>query len=263
VTPVGIGPRDVVSLARHSRTTGTATGPILVRGILADKLAAELRAGADQGGASLVQTHGDPADAVALVCVVAGPATPADEADFRSATRALVPVIAVQTRDSSVSLPYVLATDVVDCEPGRGFPVPGIARALSAALGRDAAGLSASLPVLRDAVQNRRVVDGALAAGALAMGKEEPHLPLLALAQARMLSEVSVADGRPAPESPRATAEAVGSALAASLATGLAARTLVRHLPMRARVLDGAVAAGATLGLAASFRRLDRAFRRR
>ena len=169
MTPVGIGPRDVVSLARHARTTGTATGPILVRGILADKLAAELRAGADPGGASLVRTHGDPADAVALVCVVAGPATPADEADFRSATRALVPVIAVQTGDSSASLPYVLATDVVDCEPGRGFPVAGIARALSAALGRDAAGLSASLPVLRDAVQNRRVVDGALAAGALAM----------------------------------------------------------------------------------------------
>jgi hypothetical protein len=32
---------------------------------------------------------------------------------------------------------------------------------------------------------------------------------------------------------------------------------------MRGRVLDGAVAAGATLGLAAAFRRLDRAFRGR
>jgi uncharacterized protein (DUF697 family) len=263
VTPVGIGPRDVVSLARHARTTGTATGPILVRGILADKLAAELRAGADPGGASLVRTHGDPADAVALVCVVAGPATPADEADFRSATRALVPVIAVQTGDSSASLPYVLATDVVDCEPGRGFPVAEIVRTLARVLGRDAAPFAAGLPVLRDAVGDRRRADGALAAGALALSKGEPHLPLLALTQARMLTEGSAAEGRPTPETPRALAEAVGAPLAAALATGFVARTLVRRLPLRGRVVDGIVAAAATYALAGAFGRVERGLRDR
>ena len=46
--------------------------------------------------------------------------------------------------------------------------------------------------------------------------------------------------------------------LALSLATGLAARELVRRLPVRGRALDTAVAAGATLALGALFRRLPR-----
>ncbi len=199
-----------------------------------------------------------------LVRVVAGPATSADRAELRSATRALVPVVAVQTGAASVELPYVLATDVVDCEPGRGFPLAEIARALARVLGRDAAPLAAALPVLRDAVQDRRSADGALAAGALAISKKgEPHLPLLALAQARMLSEVSTAEGRPTPEAPRATVEAVAAPLGAALATGLVARTLARRLPLRSRVVDGVVAAAATYALAGAFRRVERTLRSR
>jgi hypothetical protein len=252
---LGIGPRDVVALARHTRAAGAPKGPILVMGVLAEQLADALRAGGDP---SLVVTQGDPADAAALVCVVGGNATPADEEALRAATRALLPVIAVQTGPEQVAIPYVLATDVVECPPGRGFPVDAIARALAGALGSDAAPLAGRLPVLRDAVHARRAADGALAVAGAALGSGGPRFPLLALAQARMLSDVAAASGRAAPESPRATAEAVASPLLGALATGLLARTLVRRLPVRHRVLDGVVAAAATYALATAFARVGR-----
>lgn len=255
----GIGPRDVVSLARDTQGTAAPKGPILVTGVLAEQLARELRAGADPAaGASLVRTRGDAAHAAAVVVVVAGAATAADEELLRTATRALVPVVAVQTGAPGASIPYVLATDVVDCEPGRGFPLGAIARALAAALGRDGAALAGTLPVLREAVRERRVTDGVLAAGAVAAGRGGPRLPLLALGQARLLSDVAATEGGTASSSPRGTAEAVVAPLAAALATGLAARALVRRLPVRARAVDMAVAAAATYVLAEAFRRIAR-----
>jgi hypothetical protein len=251
VSPLGIGTREVLSLARQARDVAP-TGPILVTGVLAEQLARELPAGGDP---ALVRTRGNPADAAALVCVVAGAATAAEEEALRTATRALVPVVAIQTGPASVRIPYVLATDVVECEPGKGFPVSGIADTLAAALGRDGAALAGQLPVLRDAVERRRAADGALAAAALAFaGDAAPRLPVLALAQTRMLSELDSASGRPAPREARQTAEAIGPPLVAALATGLAARTLVRRLPVRNRLLDSVVAAGVTYGLAAAFR---------
>jgi hypothetical protein len=255
MSALGIGPRDVVGLARHTRTVRSAKGPVHVTGVLAEQLADALRAGGDP---SLVVTRGDPAEAAALVCVVGGNATPADEEALRTATRALVPVLAVQTGPEQVPIPYVLATDVVECPPGQGFPVDAVARALAAALGHDAAALASALPVLRDAVRERRVADGALAAAGLAISSGGPRLPLLALAQARMLSDVAAASGSSAPESPRATAEAVATPLAAALATGVLTRTLVRRLPVRHRLLDAAVAGAATYALATAFGRVVR-----
>ena len=119
MSPLGIGARDVLSLARHARDVAPK-GPILVIGVLAEHLARELAAGGDP---SLVRTRGNPADAAALVCILAGAATPADEEALRASTRALVPVVAIQTGPAPVRIPYVLATDVVECEAGKGFPV--------------------------------------------------------------------------------------------------------------------------------------------
>ena len=252
---LGIGPRDVVSLARYSRATLSPKGPILVTGVLAEQLAAELRAGGDP---SLVRTQGDPAEAAAVVCVVGAAATRADEEMLRRATRALVPVIGVRAGSAAAAIPYVLATDVVDVPPGQGFPVAEIAGKLSAALDQSGAALAGELPVLRDAVQNRRVVDGALAAGKIALGRGGPRLPLLALAQARMLSDVAATSGQSAPETPRATAEAVAPPLVAALATGVLTRTVVRRLPVRNRLLDGAIAVAATYALATVFERVAR-----
>ena len=200
MTPVGIGPRDALALARHAQSNASPKGPLLVTGVLAEALARELRAGGD---ASLVRTDGDPADAAAVVRVVAGAATPEDERVLRAATRALVPTVVVQTGEPSVRIPYVLATDVVACEPGRGFPVDEIVHALAAALGHDGAPLAAALPTMRDAVQSRRIEEGAVTAGALAVsGGESQRLSVLALAQARMLSDVATAGGAAPPGAP-------------------------------------------------------------
>ena len=255
---LGIGPRDVLALVRHQRRARDVRGPLLVTGLLAEQLARGLRAGGEPG---LVRTSGEPARAGAVVRVVAGAATAEDERTMREATRALVPVVAVQTAARSVRLPYVLAEDVVECPPGSGFPVDEIADRLAAALGRDGAPLAAALPVLRDAVARRSVTDGALAAASLAaFGAETgPRLPVLALAQARMLSDLSVTSGPDtAGTGPETAARNVGVPLAAAIATGLAGRELVRRLPVRVRSLDALVAAGATLALGTVFRRMAR-----
>ena len=102
MSPLGIGPREVISLARHAGDVAPK-GPILVVGVLAEQLARELSAGGDP---SLVRTRGNPADAAALVCVLAGAATAADEDMLRAATRALVPVVAIQTGPTPVRIRY-------------------------------------------------------------------------------------------------------------------------------------------------------------
>jgi len=73
-----------------------------------------------------------------------------------------------------------------------------------------------------------------------------------------MLSDVAATEAGPTPETPRATAEAVAPPLAAALATGVLTRALVRRLPVRNRLLDGAVAAAATYALATVFGRIAR-----
>lgn len=250
MTPPGIGPRDVLALARETRTSGATPRPLLVTGVLAEQLARELAAGSD--GHHIV-TSGDPAGAAALVRVVAGAATRADEEALRSATRALVPVVVVQTGVSTVRLPYVLATDVVECPPGKGFPIDEIAAAVAGVLAGRGPALAAAVPVLRPAVERQRTVHAATAAAALvALARDEgPRFPVLTLAQARLLSDLSVSGGRTPGDDPKAVAESVAVPLAAAVGTGLVARSLVRRLPVRGRALEGAVAAGFTLALAA------------
>ncbi len=252
---LGIGAREVIALAREQRRVRSSRGPLLVTGVLADQLVRELSAGGD---AALVRTSGDPTRAAAVVHVFGGAATPDAERELRAATRALVPVVAVQTGDPATRLPYVLAPDIVDCPPGQGFPVEEIAGRLAAALGRDGATLAAGLPVLRDAVRRRRAAEGAVSAASLAvMGAAAgPRMPLLALAQVRMLSDLAFAGGpRPAGGTPDGARE-LAVPLGAALGTGIAARTLVRRLPFRSRAFDGLVAAGATLALGVGFGRI-------
>ena len=59
-----------------------------------------------------------------------------DEAQLRAATRALMPVVVVQTGIRR-QLPYVLATDIVAVPPGGGFPIEEIADGVAVALGAD------------------------------------------------------------------------------------------------------------------------------
>ena len=252
----GIGPRQVLALARDARESAVPTRPLLVTGVLAAQLARELAAGGDP---ALVRTRGEPSTAAALVRVVAGAATREDEDQLRAATRALVPVVVVQTGISSVRLPYVLATDIVECRPGTGFPVEEIAGVLARVLGPAGPALAAGLPVLRDAVERRRIGAAAVGAGALTAltRSDAPRLPVLALAQARMLTDLSTARG--APPAPRISGAPLRpSRLPSSRRSArLLARTLVRRLPVRNRFLEGAVAASATLALAALARAVE------
>ena len=254
MSPMPLGPRHILAFGRDTQAARARRPPILVHGVLADALAAELRAGGDP---ALVTTAGDPAEASAVVCVVAGPATPTDEQVMRVATRALTPLVAVQTGDPDARLPYVLAMDVVDCSPGRGFPVEEVAAALARVLRRDGPVLARSLPTLRGAVERRRAVEGAVAAAALAaLGRAgtAPHLPLIT--QSQMLSDIATSQGAEPPEDPRASLQTVAPPLLASLATSIAVNRVVERLPHRHRLIDATAAVIASLGLAALFRRV-------
>ena len=257
--PLPLSPRHVLAFGRDSRHARLRRPPIHVSGVLADALARDLREGGDP---SLVVTTGDPAEASAVVRVVAGEATAEDQRVMRVATRALVPLVAVQTGDPDVRLPYVLATEVVDAKPGRGFPVDELSRALARALRRDGPALANGLPVLRDAVEARRAVEGTVAAGAIALlskAGNAPHLPVIS--QSQMLSDITTAHGGEPPESPRAEASTVAPPIGAALAASALSRRLIERLPVQyrqSRLVDAAFAVATSVGLAALFRRLGR-----
>jgi hypothetical protein len=256
MTPLGIGPRDVLTLARHAQRMDLP-GPLLVGGVLAQQLADALSSGGDR---RLVATAGDPGRAVAVVRVLADAPTPEDVAQLRAASRALVPTVAVQLGDSLEPIPYVAPLDVVHVPAGSGFPVDEIARSLARAIGRDGAPLAGRLPALRKEFERRRLFDAAVTSGAMAALTRQggSHLPILALAQARLLSDLSTITGAAAPGDTRSASEAVAPRLGAALATGIVSRAVVRRLPFRGRVVEGAVAAASTLALGLAFTRLER-----
>ena len=99
-------------------------------------------------------------------------------------------------------------------------------------LRRDGPVLARSLPVLRDPVESRRAVEGAVAAASLAaLGRaaSNPHLPLIS--QAQMLSDIATAEGAAPPEAPRASLEAVAPPLALSLRDERRRRTVPQTPP--------------------------------
>ncbi len=251
----GLSPGTLLRLAREAREGDHPSGPLLVAGPLAAQLAKSL---AEGGDAALVRTAGDAASACALVCVLGGAPTPEQEAQLRVATRAGVPTIGVQVGDPEARVPYVLPGDVVVCNPGQGFPVADIAAAIVGGLGREAAPLAARLPALRPAAHRglaTRAAGAAAGMAAVPWGADE-HLPQLVLLQTRLLRDLAVTAGRPAPTTQQEVAAAVGPELGSALAVGIAARSLVRRLPLRNRLIDAAVAGGATLALATAATRL-------
>jgi hypothetical protein len=250
----GVGLRDVIGLVRE---THGAARPIIVSGPRARELADGLTR---DGDGSLVRVGGEPANAAAYVVVLDGELGAAEEARLRQATRAGLPLLAVVLGELEGELPYVLPDDVIDvAEPGGALPVDQIAERLAAILGTDGVALAARLPALRDSVNRRRTLDSALGVAALAAfsgGAGRPLLPVLALTQARTLRQLSLARGESAPSAPDAIATTVAPELAASLAVGLACRTLVRRLPMRGRLVEALVAGAGTFALASAGRYL-------
>lgn len=222
-----------------------AGGTVAVGGAreLVPLLAAELRAGGDAGAVTENRADGHPA---ALVWI-----GKPDEATLRAAARNGIPIVGVTEGES---LPYVLDTNLVRVEAGRGLPVQAVAAALARALGDRGPGVAARLPVLRRPVLDvlaRRTArrNGVIGAAAFLKGAD---LPALTLNEAVLAVRMAVASGR------RAEPEVLWPELAAVLATGLASRRLsraLRGLPVKGFLVDGAVAFLGTAALGELLRR--------
>jgi uncharacterized protein (DUF697 family) len=189
-----LSPGAVWSLLRELKKAVGDEGPLLVTGALAASLEKELGRG---GAAGAVASHGRIEDAGVLVRVLAGKPTDEDADALRTANRARVPVLAVQTSHESFDVPYVLATDVIQCKPGEGFPVDEIARAIAARMGESATALAARLPVLRDPVCDTLIdsfsrTNGIVGAAIFVPGAD---LPLLTMNQLRLVLRLAAAHG--------------------------------------------------------------------
>ena len=144
-----LNPWVVWSLVKELRVAAEDTRALQVSGALASQLEKELGRG---GAPGAVRSGGRVEDTAVLVRVLGGAPTEDDVQALREARRAKVPVVAVQTGTETHDVPYVLATDVVICRPGAGFPVEEIAAAVAARLGEGGTSLAARLPVLREPV---------------------------------------------------------------------------------------------------------------
>jgi len=176
---------SVLAVARELRRGQVDVRPLGVAGAreLVPILARELRAG---GRADAVVEQA--VDSVICLIWIGEP----DEDRLRTASRAGIPIVAVT---DAVSVPYVLAEDIINVPPGQGFPLDEIAAAVARRLNEKGAVLAARLPVLRPAVC-RRLIDSyarrnaVIAAAIFIPGVD---LPILTLNQIRMVLWIALA----------------------------------------------------------------------
>jgi uncharacterized protein (DUF697 family) len=208
---------DVEASSREANILALGGTPELVRALR--------RALLESGGDEPAVRVGGPEGATVYVHVLAGELTHEDEAVLRRAARARVPVVALAAGPlaDDVVIPYVLATDIVPAEPGRGFPLEVLAAVVAARLEEDAAVLAARLPFLRESVCEQLIASFArknafLAAASWISGAD---LPLLTLNQFRLVLRLAQAYGE------EAGRERL-SELAATLGVGFGLRALAR-----------------------------------
>ncbi|HEX4929163.1 MAG TPA: hypothetical protein VFV62_00535 [Gaiellaceae bacterium] len=187
-------PLVVWGLVKELRVVAEDTRPLLVSGTLAPQLEKELSRGGKPGA---VRVGGSPEDVAILVRVLGGKPTEEDERELRAAKRASVPVVAVQTGSETFDVPYVLATDVVLCRPGEGFPVEEIAAAIAARVGDAGISPAARLPVLREPVCERLIErfsrqNGIIGAAFFVPGAD---FAVLTLNQIRLVLRLAAAHG--------------------------------------------------------------------
>jgi uncharacterized protein (DUF697 family) len=246
-----ISPFSVWSLLRELQRGAGDERPLVVSGPLAEQLAKELGRGADP---RWVRVDGSTADAVALVRVLGGAVTEEDERVLRAANRAGTPVVAVQTAPELHEVPYVLATDVVACAPGSGFPVEELAAVLAAKLGEDATALAAHVPVLRETVveglierfSRRNAVIGA------AVFIPGADFAVLTLNQLRLVLRMAIAYGVEVDQ--QRLPEVVATVVAGLGFRGLA-RRLLGVIPIAGWVIKGGVAYVGTRALGEAAKR--------
>ncbi len=239
---VKLSPGAVWGLLKEAKTALEDVRPLHVSGALAPALAKELARG---GAPGAVRSDGAPSEAAALVRVLAGAPTEDDERELRAARRARVPTIAVQTGTGVFDVPYVLATDVVVCPPGRGFPVEEIATALAARLGEGGTPLAARLPVLRAPVCEHLIESFSRKNGILGVAIFVPgaDLPILTLNQIRLVLRLASAHGV---EVDQSRLPEVLATVGAGLGFRAVARQLLGAVPVAGWLVKGAVADGGT-----------------
>ena len=246
--PFGIGIRQVVGLVRETRGLEGSTAQITLSGAGARELAAALAAGGDP---TAVSVDGDPIRAAVAIRLVEGEPSAAETAVLRRIARAGTPLIVVR-RGGAERIPHVLPGDVLDA--GTELSVGELATAIARVASRSAPSLAARLPLLRPAVARRLIGTTALTNAALAASPspQQAQLPLLTLAQSRMLLLLGLSRGDVLPRDPQELAIAAGPALVGSLGVGLGARALVRRLPVRGPLIRAAVAYAGTRALGAA-----------
>jgi hypothetical protein len=250
--PLGIGVGQIVALVRETHAVEASGATLSVSGPGAHELAAAL---SDGGDPAAVVIGGDPVAAAVAIRLLDGEPSPADTDLHRRLARAGVPLIVL--RPGGEPVPYVLPGDVLEAgtEP---LPVGEIAAAIARAAPDAAPRLAARLPVLRPAVSRRLVTLTSIGNAALAASNKTsgPQLPLLALAQSRMLLLIGASRGETLPRDPQGVAMAAGPPVAATVVVGLAARTLVRRLPVQGPIVRAAIAFAGTRALGAARLRL-------
>jgi hypothetical protein len=251
MAPLGFSAGQVIALLRETQAIEGTPRHVAVAGPGARELAAAL---AEGGDASAVVVGGDPAGAAVTIHMVSGAVSQAEAATLRRSVRAGRPVVVV--RFGTVPVPYALPDDIVDA--GEEVPLAAVASAIARAAPDAAPVLAARLPVLRPAVERHliSVTSWGNALIAASSGRQAPQLPLLSIAQSRMLLLLGAGRGERLPQDPKGIAAAVGPSLAASIGLGLAARTLVRRLPARGPLARGAVAYAGTRALGVARLRL-------
>jgi uncharacterized protein (DUF697 family) len=249
------------ALVKEISTSGQAGKPLVVGG--ARELAAVLRRELGRGAKPrAVRSDDDPKGAAVLVYVLGRAPSEDDERSLKRARRARVPIVAVVTGPVSndVSIPYVLATDVIWVGAGEGFPLEVIAKAIAGRLGEEAAPLAARVPLLRRAAAQQLVAafsrkNGVVAAAVFVPGAD---LPLLALNEIRLLLRLEQAYGLEI--DPRERLPEIAATLGAGFGMRALARELLDLVPVAGWAVKGAVAYAGTRALGeAAIRRLEAA----
>jgi uncharacterized protein (DUF697 family) len=247
------------ALVKEISVSGASDKPLVVGGAreLAGVLRKELGRGAKPGA---VRAADEPKGGAVYVYVLGRDPTEADEAALKRARRARVPIVAVAVGPLSdaVSIPYVLATDVIRLGAGQGFPLEAIAHMIAARLGEEGAPLAARVPVLRRAVCERLVESFAKKNGIIGAAVFIPgvDLPVLALNEIRLLLRLEQAYGLAIDPRERLPE------IAATLGVGFGLRALTRELldlvPVAGWAVKGAVAYAGTRAIGeAALRRLE------
>ncbi len=246
-----LNPMAIWGLVRELKVAASDTLPLLISGPLAAQLEKELSQGAAPGA---VRIGGRPQDSDCVIRILAGAPTEEDEQELRAAKRAKVPVVVVQTGTEDFDVPYVLATDIVKCRPGAGFPVEEIAAAVAARLGESGTGLSARVPVLRQPLCRELIESFSRKNGILAVAIFVPgaDFPVLTLNQIRLVLRLGAAHGV---EIDQQRLPEVLATVAAGFGFRAFARQLLGVIPVAGWAVKGGVAYGGTRALGEAARR--------